>query len=556
MSTRRKASVPPDAAEVRRATRHRLHVRLTVLVVALGVLAGLQAFWLEPRQLLVRDEVRLGLPLAEWGTPSEPGAGRPPRWIHLSDLHIREETPVLRRLLDAVRAERPDLVLISGDLITDSHRPAVTERRLATTAAYLTELRRVAPVLAVQGHSEYQGEVVATLGRAGVRWLSNEGILADPSGPVILGLNEQVGLDAQPGPDGRLHLPHAVTFELRELGDEPRRDPALAVVREGLEDNRYLHWDPFGGGRRIPLGDTRGPLSWSGYEVSCELWIDDRDDGAGVAVHSRYVVGEDRMVRLRRVEAGAEDGGTFRLVPHGTAFTAGEPDTGVSPQPRRWYRVRLRTDVETRGGEDLVKVRAKVWPAEAAEPTGWQAQVEDRSTTRVTAGTVGLWGWEDGGAAYRHLRLVDDDGRVLLEEAFTGNGGALPPGWREGARGSRIALALARSPAVPPGTPRVVLSHTPGVLLEAAHRGLDVVLAGHTHGGQVRLPILGALTTRSLLGAHYDRGVFRFGSPALRGWTTLHISSGIGTSIVPLRTFNPPRYAVIHPGPVGPSGLD
>lgn len=552
-STRRESSAS-GAAGTRDASRRRLHVRLAVLVLALAVLAGLDALWLEPRQLLVRDEVTLGLPL---GSPpsTEPGVSPipSPRWIHLSDLHIREETPVLRRLLDAVRTERPDLVLVSGDLITDSHHPGVLERRLATTTAYFAELRRVAPVVAVQGHSEYQGEVVAALGRAGVRWLSNEGLLVDPSGPLLLGLNEQVGFDARPGPDGRLHLDRVTTFELREIDGRGKGEPAVAVVREGFDDNVYLHWDPAGGEPRSRLADVRGPLSWSGYELTCELRIGDRGDGAGVVVHSRYVVGEDRMLRLRRVEPGTEDAGTFQLVPHGTAFTAGEPDTGVAPEPRRWYRVRLRTEVEHEEGSGggLVRVRAKVWPADAAEPVDWQAQVEDRSATRVTAGTVGLWGWEEGGAAYRHLRVVGDDGRVLMEEPFAGPGPELPRGWREGARGSRLALALARSPAVSPGTPRVVLSHTPGVVLEAVHRGLDVVLAGHTHGGQVRVPVLGALTTRSILGAHYDRGVFRFGSPALQGWTTLYVNSGVGTSILPLRTFNPPRYAVIHPGPVG-----
>jgi predicted MPP superfamily phosphohydrolase len=545
-SPRGKPSGAAGAPGARALSRRRLHLRLAVLVLALALLGALQAFWLEPRHLLVRDVVTLGFP--------EPSPVSPTRWIHLSDLHIRKPTPVLRRLLDAVRTERPDLLVITGDLITPSHDLEVTDRRLATVTGYVTELRRVAPVVAVQGHSEYQGEVVAALARAGVRWLSNEGLRVDPDGPLLLGLNQQVGLDASPGSDGGLHLEEIPVFELREVGardDGPEDGRALVVVREGSSDNLYLHWDPFGGprGRRpgARLGDTRGPLSWSGYELTCEVWIADRDDGAGVVVHSRFVVGEDRMIRLRRVGPDAGDPGTFRLVPHGTAFTSGEPDTGVAPEPRRWYRVRVRTEVEGEGDQGLVRVRARVWPADAPEPRAWQAEVEDRSATRVTAGTVGLWGWEEGGAAYRHLRVRSDDGEVLLEEPFTGTGPELPGGWREGTRGSRLALALARSPAVPPGTPRIVLSHTPGVVLEAAHRGLDVVLAGHTHGGQVRLPLLGALATRSLLGPHYDRGVFRFGSPALQGWTTLYVSSGVGTSILPVRTFDPPRYAEIYP---------
>jgi len=511
--------------------------RLGLLAALLALAFGLQAFWLEPRQLLLRDEVGLELP-ATLPIP-------PLRLVHLSDLHIRGDTPVLRRLVIQVREERPDGIVISGDLISDSHDPGTGERRTATVAAVITELRRAAPVWAVQGHSEYQGEVVAALGRAGVQWLSNEGVLLPPAGPLLLGLNQQVGRDALPGADGQLHLEPERTFELQEVVGQP----AMAVVREGLRDNLYLHYDPLPSER--DLARTDGPLAWSGYELTCEVWIERRSTGAGVAVHSRFVAGEDRMVRLRRVRAGGDgETGTFRLVPHGTAFTAGEPDTGVVPEPRHWYRVRVRTEV----AEGTVRVRAKVWPADRAEPPEWQARVEDDSATRVTAGTVGLWGWEEGGAAYRNLRVTDDQGEVLLEEAFAGSGIAgarLPTGWREGARGSRLALALARSPQIEQGergqrpVPRILLSHVPGVVLEAAHRGIDVVLAGHTHGGQVRVPWIGALTTRSRLGAYYDRGVFHFGSPSRRGWTTLHVSSGIGTSVVPLRTFNPPRYAVL-----------
>jgi|GEM_PF-1062179 len=530
--------------------------RPLLLLLALLVFGfALQGFWLEPRQLLLRDEVDLDLrPAADRHLSSQPL-----RVVHLSDLHIRGELPVLRRLLEAVHADEPDAIVISGDLVSNTPSARRMQERTTYAAEVIGELRRIAPVLAVQGHSEYQGEVVAALGRAGVRWLSNEGTWLVPQGPLLLGLNQQVGWDALPGADGRLHLERQRSFETVER-DGSR---ALGVVREGLRDNLYLHWDPLF--REEAGGDparTDGPLSWSGYELRCELWLDDRHAGAGVAVHSRFVAGEDRMLRLRRVTAGRGETGTFQLVPHGTAFTAGEPDTGVRPEPHRWYQLRLQTELESGDGErgdgergdgerGVVRVRAKVWPADAPEPAEWQAWAEDRSDTRVTAGTVGLWGWEEGGVAYRNLRVTGADGTVLLDQAFqTAAPGSRPPaGWREGARGSRLELALARSPEAPAGTPRIVLSHTPGVVLEAAYRELEAVLAGHTHGGQVRLPWVGPLTTRSQLGPHYDRGIFHFGSTSRRGWTTLHVSSGIGTSILPIRTFNPPRYALLHVHP-------
>src|SRR6201999_2284872 len=104
--------------------------------------------------------------------------------------------------------------------------------------------------------------------------------------------------------------------------------------------------------------------------------------------------------------------------------------------------------------------------------------------------------WASGGGTvlYRNLKVVNHDGRVLLNEPLVLPRGAdKPTGFRVGTRGTRLEMALARSPRVPRGTPVVVLSHMADVAREAAWRGLDAVIAGHTHGGQVRLPFVGAL---------------------------------------------------------------
>ena len=103
--------------------------------------------------------------------------------------------PLLHRLADEVAAARPDVIVISGDLIHDVPEPAFA-RNAAAVAAFIAALRRIAPVYAVQGHSEHQGELVALLQRAGLDWLSNEGRRIGPDGNLLLlGLNTQVGHD-------------------------------------------------------------------------------------------------------------------------------------------------------------------------------------------------------------------------------------------------------------------------------------------------------------------------------------------------------------------------
>ncbi len=67
----------------------------------------------------------------------------------------------------------------------------------------------------------------------------------------------------------------------------------------------------------------------------------------------------------------------------------------------------------------------------------------------------------------------------------------------------------------------IVLSHAPDQITWAAHHGFDLLLAGHTHGGQFRLPLFGPLLAPSRFGVRYAGGTFR------RGSTLMHVSRGL-----------------------------
>lgn len=495
--------------------------RLALAAAGVAVLGLADAFWIEPRLLLFQDHERIDL------------AAPRVRVAHLSDLHIRGDTPLLHRILDEVAAARPEVIVISGDLIQDVPEPARYKRNAAAVTAFVAGLRRTAPVYAIQGHSEHQGELVGRLEEeAGLEWLSNEGRRIGPGGSLLLlGLNTQVGDDR-----------FAWSWKTPFLAVERDGARLYGAVRGKPYRNFFSHWDPAPAGR----ADTGGPLSWSGYEVTCDAWIDDRAAGVGLAVHSRYVLGDDRMVQFHRDGSRWARGGAFALVSHGSAFSPdGRTDSGVNPEPRRWYRLKVRTEVLA----DRLRVRAKAWPLDEPEPRAWQADAENRSSRRAVAGTVGLWASGGGTAVYRNLRVVSNDGRTLLDAPLAlPPGSSKPRGFREGTRGTRIEMALARSPEVPAGTPVVVLSHMPDVVREAAWRGIPAVLAGHTHGGQIRLPFLGALTTRCSLGPYYDRGRFEFPAPNERGWTTLYINPGVGMSVLPVRFGCPPKWALLELG--------
>ena len=67
-------------------------------------------------------------------------------------------------------------------------------------------------------------------------------------------------------------------------------------------------------------------------------------------------------------------------------------------------------------------------------------------------------------------------------------------------RPSHAVTAAARTPA---DSVRILLAHTPDVIRDAARLGVDLMLSGHTHGGQVRFPFLGATVVPSRYG-HRD----------------------------------------------------
>ena len=86
----------------------------------------------------------------------------------------------------------------------------------------------------------------------------------------------------------------------------------------------------------------------------------------------------------------------------------------------------------------------------------------------------------------------------------------------------------------------IVLSHRPDYMdLYVKHR-VDLVLTGHAHGGQVRLPLVGGLYAPNQgLFPKYDAGVFREGN------TQMVVSRGIGNSAFPFRINNRPEVVLI-----------
>jgi predicted MPP superfamily phosphohydrolase len=92
---------------------------------------------------------------------------------------------------------------------------------------------------------------------------------------------------------------------------------------------------------------------------------------------------------------------------------------------------------------------------------------------------------------------------------------------------------------IPPGAFSVLVSHTPEIYRQAAHADFDVLLSGHTHGGQICLPGRIPITLDSVLPRAMGSGAWRYHD--MIGYTSV----GAGSSVVPVR-FNCPPEITLH----------
>jgi uncharacterized protein len=146
-------------------------------------------------------------------------------------------------------------------------------------------------------------------------------------------------------------------------------------------------------------------------------------------------------------------------------------------------------------------------------------------------------GWEDLTNMHREVSLEGFEVELLgLDDAHI----------------RRQDLRLA--PRTSPERFGIAVMHSPDVAPEAAALGYRLLFAGHTHGGQVRLPFVGALVTNSTMPRRLVSGLIRMGS------AVLHISAGLGTGkYAPFRFWCRPEATILELEPAPsrrPAGID
>jgi predicted MPP superfamily phosphohydrolase len=150
--------------------------------------------------------------------------------------------------------------------------------------------------------------------------------------------------------------------------------------------------------------------------------------------------------------------------------------------------------------------------------------------------------------------------RAVVGELSRAGFGTLEGDWTTvDADGATIAIGGTSAPwgpdldprRMPPADFRILLSHSPDRFYRAASWGIDLMLCGHNHGGQIRLPLAGAVFMPSVYSRRFDRGFFR------RGKTLMYVSEGVA-GLHPVRYGCPPeitrfvlragRSSIVRPG--------
>lgn len=143
------------------------------------------------------------------------------------------------------------------------------------------------------------------------------------------------------------------------------------------------------------------------------------------------------------------------------------------------------------------------------------------------SGIYAIWGTADVDRPEFLRPMLEELGIVVLEDQAVQVKVGESRLWLVGmtctrnleADGARLSSLLADAPA---GALTLLLYHTPDLMPQAAAQGVDLYLAGHTHGGQWRLPVFGALLTSSFYWKRYEAGLYQEGD------TLLYVSRGLG----------------------------
>jgi len=161
---------------------------------------------------------------------------------------------------------------------------------------------------------------------------------------------------------------------------------------------------------------------------------------------------------------------------------------------------------------------------------------------RPAVGTFAVLGNHDGWLDHdRVRRALETSGARVVEDTAVRVATRAGPVWVAGVSDlwtGRHDLAAALAPVEDDGAPVLLLTHNPDIFPMVPSR-VTLTLAGHTHGGQVQLPLIGPPIVPSQFGKRFAAGQI------VEGGRRMFVATGIGTSILPVRFRVPPTVSIL-----------
>jgi uncharacterized protein len=179
------------------------------------------------------------------------------------------------------------------------------------------------------------------------------------------------------------------------------------------------------------------------------------------------------------------------------------------------------------------------WHSHRVEPEVTAAVLKDLHAPLGVYSILGNHDWWYSGAKVRHA--LEENGIHVLDEEVAEVNGHGSSFWLIGfadlwTRPQHIQETIRKAPE---GATTIGLSHNPDIFIHMPPT-MPLMLAAHTHGGQVKLPIIGTPIVPSYFGPRYTAGhVFENGHH-------MFVTTGIGTSILPVRFRVPPEIVILR----------
>lgn len=241
---------------------------------------------------------------------------------------------------------------------------------------------------------------------------------------------------------------------------------------------------------------------------------------------------QDPVIVRHRIALDGLPPGTEIRVLHMSDIHYGYPDM----RTRRMLRIvaqanRLKPDLVVLTG-DYLGGKYLDWPRSWLEEA-----LPPLAGLRAPLGIYAVQGNHDGEYWLKRIMQQQIEPRLLLNE-HVDVGPLVVAGVRSAVRGANVNRTLA---GIPEGKPILLVRHEADFMQFSRKKPPNpvLVLGGHTHGGQVVLPFIGSVGNK-----FYSQTLCRRGLCDIGGWRVF-VSSGIGTSVLPIRFGVPPEMVLL-----------